>query len=236
MAKLALSGLCSDASGKLGASIIYRHNGQLMERTYTKPANPQTSYQTNVRTNWGMLQHLWQTITEAQRFSWKFAASQIKLSNSIGTKFTPTAQQLFMKCNQNLFSCGLSSVPSFISPLPFCSLINPTAIFNSHHIFPPPHTDFNIIFPGQTSAANLTYLIFCTNALSTGISNGKKYLRFIGLLPASTSDSIDVLGMFSSRYGPAIGYTGKVFLKLIPIDNGSGFNGQVLNFSSIIQN
>ena len=46
--------------------------------------------------------------------------------------------------------------------------------------------DFNIIFPGQSTAANLTYLIFCSKALSTGISNGKKYLRFIGLLPGST--------------------------------------------------
>ena len=236
MAEIALSGFLSDASGKLGGSVIFRRNGKLLQRAWQKPTNHKTSYQTVVRDNWALLYSAWGALTEDQRFSWKFAAAQIKYSNRIGTKFTPTAQQLFMRCNQNLFSCGLPMLSSFVSPYPFISLNNPSAVFVSHAIFPHPVTSFIIDFPGQTTAANLSYLIFCSNALSSGISNGKKYLRLIGAIPAGQSDSFDVLSLFAGRYGFALSYSGKVFLMLKPIDINSGFSGQELNFSCIITN
>jgi hypothetical protein len=233
MAELALSGLCSDMSGRLGNTIVYRHNGHLVQKIYTKPANPQTTYQAAVRANWSNLLSTWGSLSDESRFSWHFAASQIFFTNRIGSKFHPSAQQLFMCCNQNLFSIGLSTITDFVSPIPIASLIAPTAFMVSHPIFPHPHQAAVINFVGQTTALNLIYLIFASPGISAGISNGHKYLRLIGSIPAGTSGSFDFLSLYDARY-PGIGFSGKVFLRLKPIEINSGIAGQPLDFSCIV--
>ena len=101
MAQAQVNCFVSDMRGKLGDVIYLRRNGQLLTKSYKKPHNPQTSYQTAVRNNWASLLSAWGSLTDTSRFTWKFAATQIFISNNTGIKFHPTAQQLYLSYNQN---------------------------------------------------------------------------------------------------------------------------------------
>ena len=236
MGEVVLSGLLSDMSGKLGDTITFRHRGHLLQKAWKKPSNPQTSYQTNVRNSFGSLLQMWGTLTDAQRFSWSFAASQIFLSNHLGVKIHPTGQMLFMRCNQNLFNCGLPSLNSFVSPVGFEYLLNPTAGMSYHTAVPFSSDMCKMLFSGQTTPSNIIYLIFASIGLSAGINNGKKYLRLFDAIPAGTSNEYDCTGTYFSRFYPGIVLLKlpKVFFKLTPIDTASGLSGQDLYFPFLV--
>jgi len=236
MAEVVLSAFVSNLSGKSGDIIYFRHDGKLLQRSYVKPTNPKSPYQQAVRNSFGSLMQAWQTLTEEQRYSWIFAAAQIKLTNNIGVKFTPSGYNLFIRCNQNLFDCGLAMLPSFVSPTPIKSLYLPAAGVSYLSIYPSDSFKCKILFTGQTTASNVIYLIFASTGLSAGITNGKKYLRLFDTIPANTTDLYDCSGTYFPRFYPTppVIYLPRVFFKLIPIDINSGFAGQPLNFQYLV--
>jgi hypothetical protein len=222
MGEALLSGLLADASGKVGNVIYFRRNGKLKSRAWSKPTKPRTASQIACGIAWQALRLTWQTLTEAQRFSWKFAAQQIYFSNNIGTKFHPTAQQLYLKCNTNRKYAGLDYITDFKQPYGFYSLINPTASGN-----------LIINFPTQSVDIGCTYLIYASKCLPLSYSNGKKYLRFVGIIPSLTMNGFDCTSLYTALFGEPI-MNKKVFFCLKPVDVNSGLNGVSLEFSTIL--
>ena len=227
MAELELSALASDASGRLGNYVIYHRGGRALIRAYTKPSKPFTPSQLAIQTIWKNLRALWGTISEANRQSWAFAAAQIFWYNRVGNKFHPSAQQFFLYCNGNLVNCGLSPLNAFVSPVIYKEIINPVFWYSD-----PVAVCFGVSFTGQTTPANVRYMIYATRGLNAGIMNGDKYLRYIGNIPPGTADNYDFTFQYLSLFSaPVVGQ--KVFFLLKPVDITSGISGIINKFSTI---
>jgi hypothetical protein len=221
MAELITSALVSDMNGKLGMSVIYRRNGKLVQRTKGTISKPRTPSQISCGQAWQALRIQWGSLTDAQRQSWRFAAAQIFFTNNLGSKFHPDGYQLYLKCNTNLKYCGLSYINSFIMPVDAVQL---TGIKFQDN--------FDITFTGFTTDLNLYYLIYASKPLSQGITNGKKYLRFIGFIPPSTTNLFNINTLYLALF-PAPLTGERIFIMLKPVDKHSGFNGLNISCNSI---
>jgi hypothetical protein len=111
---------------------------------------------------------------------------------------------------------------TFVSPLIYSPVLNFSL-----------DTDYNISFNGTVTPANVIYQIYCTTGLSAGIGNGKKYLRFIGNIPANTTDVFNFKSLFTSRNFNTL-KGNKIFISLKPIEVNSGISGHNYNLNCIV--
>jgi hypothetical protein len=222
MAEIIPSGLISEMSGKLGLTVFYRRKNKLIQRAWAKPTKPRTPSQISCGHAWQSLRLSWGSLSEDQRQSWEFAAVQLFFTDSVGNQYHPSGYILYLKCNTNLNYAGLTTIPRFVTPLPVLELYSPSLI-----------SPLVISFPNQTTQSNINYLIYATKSLSSGIKNGNKYLRFIGVLPHNTTGSFNILSLYTALFpAPVTGC--KIFIKLIPVEINSGLSSLPLFFHSII--
>lgn len=109
-------------SGKQDDTIVYfRWRGNQAARSYTTPANPQTTNQQNVRNYLATLSAQWSTLSQANRDAWTEFATLNPTTDRFGRSVTPTGLNWYLKANFNRLLAGdtaVSTAPGTSAPSP----------------------------------------------------------------------------------------------------------------------
>lgn len=122
MAKVKFSALVSDMRNKLNGSVFSKNRGGNYLRNKTTPVNPQSSFQSGYRANFGGLSSSFRGLSADQIQSWNDASASFPYTDIFGDTKTLNGIQLFVKLNQNLHTAGLAAISD--PPLP-----SPTGTF-----------------------------------------------------------------------------------------------------------
>ena len=99
--------LVSDIRGSIGGSVFARNAGGLYVRNRVAPLNPQSTRQTQVRSNLSSLSNAWSTaLTQAQRDGWNQYASQVPLFNALGEQRFVSGLAMYVRANTLLLDTG----------------------------------------------------------------------------------------------------------------------------------
>ena len=218
MTKILYSGLVSDQRGKLNGTIFSKNRTGNILKNFASPRNPQSNTQQPNRANWQFIVKNWQYLTTEQRASWSDLAATVTWHDKLGTAFNPTGQMLYLYCNQNLFVIGQPLLTTAVAPVVH-ELISSCSV--SQNLLGVWGASLSFL-PGVIST-DIFYRISATPCLSPGITYAKKYFRQIGILAPGTSSPVDITSLYLSIFPPPVSNR-KIFVKLQPVENTSGFS------------
>jgi len=93
------STLLAQASGSLGGFVASHNRGGMYLRSRSIPTNPGTDGQNLVRTAFGALADMFQTLNTAERQSFEDYAENVLITDRLGEPRKATAMNMFQKCN-----------------------------------------------------------------------------------------------------------------------------------------
>jgi hypothetical protein len=106
--------MIADASGSIGGTVFSRNRGGAYVRNRTTPLNPQTTFQTSVRSAFANLATRYATVlTGSQRDAWQAYGEIVPVPNALGDDRFLTGIQHYIRSNSLL---SLASAPVVDSP------------------------------------------------------------------------------------------------------------------------
>lgn len=105
-ALILFGGGAADIRGSIGGNVFSRNSSGAYVRNRTKPVNPNTTKQSNMRALFSTIAQYWRTLTASQRITWNSLAPTFPRVNRLGQTVPLTGFQLFQKCNTNNIVCG----------------------------------------------------------------------------------------------------------------------------------
>jgi len=96
-------------AGKIAGTVFARNRYGSYARAGTKPTNPNTERQSEVRAAIGLLNHYWQTmLDDAQRTAWGVYANNVPMVNRLGETQNFSAYNHFCRVNACRLAAGLT--------------------------------------------------------------------------------------------------------------------------------
>ena len=114
MARVELSGLISNISGKLNGSVFQRNQSGLIIRNQAGKINSNTARSNFQRTGIAQLQNDWKSLDDATRNSWENYSRYLNLKQKRNPTLNINGHQLFIRINSIRYS--LQDVSSIMSP------------------------------------------------------------------------------------------------------------------------
>lgn len=192
MAKIKLGAIVVAMSGKLGGHVFATNKGGAYMRTKTTPTNPQTSFQTAVRSIFATLSTAWSGLTASQRLTWNKAVEAFKRTDVFGDLKVPSGKSLHQRLNQNLVMKGIAALTSAPLPAEILTATLASIVFDDDAIL-------NLTF--DSTPASGSTLLYATAPVSNGTSFVKNRLRYIELTNAITLDVLDAYDDYTDRFG-----------------------------------
>jgi hypothetical protein len=186
MAKVILSSLLTDLSGKLAGSVFQNTVGGLQLRTKVSPRNGRTNRQQFTRSKWSFASLSWLILTPTQIASWNDNAPA-----------TTTGVSFFLSVNSMIALTG-NPLLKLYSPATDVPILTPT--------FDNLSTSKIIIGPSTTAAvlpANTYLNVFITKPLSSGTTfiSPSEYVYLLSLPPGTATDSpVDITAEYLAKY------------------------------------
>lgn len=218
MAKVKPTTLCSDFVGKEGgklSGICYSHNHYgLYVKTWKKPTNPRTAYQTAVRHNYSLIVAAWKGLNNSQYQTWFDLSSNTSFSNRLSEPCNLSSWNLFVKFNTNLLLCGLPI--SLVAPIP--------AVFNHYSLFSFSYSSISSMFSITPIVGISDSYVKYIFSLSKPFSPGKHYMKEnFAIFGVSTGVFNVSLASYILRFPTSPSPVGlKVFCNIVAIDSRSG--------------
>lgn len=113
MAKIKLSGIVSDISGKIGGTIFQRSQSGYTMRNLTYPVNKKTPGQEAVRNITNTLQQSWLNLSQAQRDIWQSFSRYNTIKQKSNWGLLLNGHQVFLKLNHYRL---LQNLPLLVTP------------------------------------------------------------------------------------------------------------------------
>ena len=101
------STLFDEARNKIGSVVASANKDGNYFRAKVTPRNPRTQAQQMVRSLFTINSQAWRELTDEQRAGWTALAKQVTLHDSLGNKYAPSGQQLYVSCKSNGATVGL---------------------------------------------------------------------------------------------------------------------------------
>lgn len=205
-----------DGRGKLGGHVSQKNTYGTFLRTKTTSVNKRTSSQQAVRAIMADIVNIWGELTEAERTDWNQFASENPVTDIFGRPQGLTGINFFTKINLNLWSIDLpfkykKDRYSRKERRAYKAWVKGNAATINIEIFP----------DGVDVATKIA--LYATSAQSPGISFPGTKFRKIDILDSTTVFPYAIADQLIAKFG-AVGVEGqKVFIKLIQIDQASGF-------------
>jgi hypothetical protein len=198
MAKIKFGMMMTDARGKLGGQVFSKNKGGAYVRTKVTPTNPQTTFQTGVRTLFALFSQQWSGLSDAARSAWDGAVSNWSTTDIFGDLKNPTGKSLFLRLNQRAVNAGYTSF---------------TAVPAKAEMVEGICTEVEIEIGASSIVASDIYtgsgarVVFsATPVLSAGTTYAKNRLRDIYNELGSIYDSVTLYEAYVARFGvPAVG-------------------------------
>jgi hypothetical protein len=218
MFRVIINKLFDDGSGRLGNATVYKARIGTQVRYCKKGANPQTSYQVNIRVLFKTYAQAWKQLSQAEILSWNTAAAAMETKNILGIAYTRTGENLFIQTNVNLAIYGgapqMSTCPTFGTATISANIANPDVTGGNSPVL---KVDIPAI------AANDVLYLMASSPFSPGISNYKnkaKPIKTYATGPAILQDNFT--SDYVARFGnPASGEKIVISAKVMNIINPS---------------
>jgi hypothetical protein len=215
MAKIVLSALLTDISGKSGGTVFSKNKGGAYLKNRVVPSNPQTAKQISVRSRISALSQAWKSLTSEQQSAWQAATPSFQYVNNVGQLRSYTAQALFMALNSSIRAANPSASLLTSPPAP-AAITNVvpsglTALVDTGLL-----DEFAVTF-APTVPAGHAVLVQATRGLSPGITRpSQSFFRQIGVVAAATTTPYNGQAAYLAEFGsPSIGQ--KVFVKFVTV-------------------
>lgn len=194
--KIKFGAIVTDGRGKLGGHVASKNRSGSYLRTKVTPSNPNTSFQSSIRTLLGNFSAMWSALTSTQRASFNGAVLQWSSTNIFGDIKNPTGKNLFTRLNINLGNVGLPSVSTApdkveisFAPATAVQINNATSVIN---------------LTGFLGQASDRVLISATPPQSAGTSFYKGKYRNIYFAPANLPVPADLYEAYEQRFGTLV--------------------------------
>lgn len=187
MAKIKFGMMMTDARGKLGGQVFSKNRGGAYVRTKVTPTNPQTTFQTGVRTTFAAFSQAWSGLSDAVRSSWDGAVSSWATTDVFGDLKNPTGKSLYLRLNQRAVNAGYTSFSTVPAK---AEMVEGIVTEVSVEI-----TGAELSLLGAYAGADARIVLSGTSVLSDGTSYVKNRLRDfytatgLGYDPASAYDA-----------------------------------------------
>lgn len=193
------------ASGKLNGTVHARNKSGNYIRKWSKPTNPKSAAQRNVRNRLASCTQAFANATIDEITGWNILAKSIVRKNRIGESVSNSGVALFSEFNCNRLKVG--STISYAVPvskaLPNVSISNFIC------------TDTDMVLSLNSTSATAKIVVSCSPAVGVGVNNvNSKFKQVIVLNGSATTPlPVDIFGAYVSIFGmPGIGK--KVFVKV----------------------
>ena len=216
-------------SGKLGGHVFSSGRSGASVHTLARARNPQTKYQSEVRSRFTKFTQSWRNLTETERESWYDAESSFSRVNRFGDLVTLTGKNLFESLNTQRAIKGLGVVNTAPMPAEFLKNTVSQARFVVR---------FNLLEISGDYVANTQYVIVASKGLSQGVRYSSEDMKIIGVA-VSRGDGVpfNVFGNLFSLYTAKFGRPNadsKVFVGSYFINN-SGQKGNISRVSAVFE-
>lgn len=198
MAKVKFSALVSEMRNKLNGSVFSKNRAGNYLRNKVTPVNPQTSFQTAVRSALTAASQAWRALTEAQRTAWNNAVSNFTGTDIFGDVKTPSGINLQNKLYLNANTIG--GTPLTTPPSPGVSVAAPDVTIVTDSA---PQT-FTVSSPLAAVPAGESWVISATENSSPGINNFKGKYRVVAVLPAATPLPYAGIAAYTTKFGAVV--------------------------------
>ena len=184
-------------SGKLGGHVYSGGRSGASVHTSARARNPQTIYQTEVRSRFTQFTQSWRDLTESQRETWYDAESSFSRTNRFGDVVTLSGKNLYESLNTERAVIGLNAID--IAPMPKLIQKNILTKVEIYKSIP------NIAIFGEYQPSAV-YVVVGSKAVSQGVKNAKGDLKIISVNNANGSGTLltGALGIYNSyveRFG-----------------------------------
>ncbi len=216
----------AEARKKVAGVVFSRNTAGAYMRQKVSPVQPRTVAQLGSRTRFGDIAADWRGLTDLQRKVWIANAPNVQHTNVFGDNMPLTGFGLFTRLNNNLVAAGQAKVTDWPGQPDVDGFISFTFIAN---------TTAGTLIVTFTPAipADQQVIVYATSGLSAGKSFVKSEYRQIGVWDDTVITGADLAATYIAVFGalPLVGE--KVFIKLRPLNEDSGFDAVPI-FSSDI--
>jgi hypothetical protein len=223
--------LFDQARNKIGGIVASANKDGNYFREKVTPHNPKSESQTAIRATFTANSQAWKRLTDTQRQGWIALAKQVTHTDTLGNKYQPSGQQLYVGCNGNLASLGMDPIddaPGVPDALPDVNSLLLTATISATTPFTQVLT---LTWSGGSSDTNR--LIKATALFSPGRSfTGRSQYRIIESAPVSLGQTDDLLAEYQAKFG-ALGLGAKLAVSLTVI-SANGFAGPTVTTSTVV--
>lgn len=107
MATIRFGGGVAEMRGSIGGTVFSRNRYGAIARNRTKPVDPGTSFQLEVRALMGQVRAaFFQTLTDAQRAAWNQYANNVSMPNKLGEPINLTGYNMYCRSNIPILQAG----------------------------------------------------------------------------------------------------------------------------------
>jgi hypothetical protein len=230
MAKVKYSALLEEMRGKLNGSVASKNRYGFYWRNKTVPVNPQTNFQSLQRGNLTGLSQAWKTLTQAQRDDWQQFSNNHPFNNIFGDSVTLSGNAMYVKVNSYRFNMGAAALNDSVEPVSTFKWLSASITANDA-------TGAIEITINPSTPLGTSLFIYATPPESAGREFGsvKNDLRLIGVKASPAGPVFQIGGTYTNRFGSVAGKAGKkVFFRLLPVDEASGYPMGVYSVVAVI--
>jgi hypothetical protein len=216
--KIKYGSLVVDGRGKIGGHVASKNRAGSYLRTKVTPANPNTSYQAEVRNRLSNLSTAWGALDEAERLAWNNAVVHYKKTDIFGDLKNPSGFNLFQRINNNLAQIGVAQIDTPALPAEMAVIV--TGVLTATH-----DSTIEVTFSTDPVFTAHDMVVDATPAISPGKSFVKSEFRRLGKYSEVTDHVLDVSTEYDAKFG-AVGAAGqKVFVRMKMINKTTGQAG-----------
>lgn len=226
--KIKWGALVVDGRNKIGGQVASKNRAGAYMRNKVTPVNPKSTSQVTVRARLSGLASAWRGITQAQRTAWNAAVSDYKKTDIFGDIQNPSGFNLYVKLNANLINIGIASIST--PPLPVA-----VSVFTSATLAAAAGAQtLSLTVLPAVQPTSETIIVRATPNQSAGKTFVKSEFRQIGTFTTATAGAYDLSAMFIAKFG-AIGPAGtKIFVEVTHVNETTGQQSQVQEYSAIV--
>ena len=193
--KIKWGALVTDGRNKIGGHVASKNRGGSYLRTKVTPSNPQTSYQTAVRSLFSYLSQAWRNLTFAQITSWNDAVSNFSTTDIFGDTRNPTGKNLYQKLNTNLINANSSviSAPPLPEGVPEVGQPTPTNTATGQIV--------SIAYTESPVPADTVYIVEATSPMTVSQGFTKNKFRTLAVLAAGDTTPYVATTDYAARFG-----------------------------------
>jgi hypothetical protein len=213
--KIKFGALVTDGRNKIGGHVASKNRAGSYLRTKVTPVNPQTSYQSGVRSNLSYLAKEWALLTVANRESWNSAVEDYKKTDIFGDIKVPSGFNLFVALNLALMNIGEVYNPA----CPPKGVVGTVATLTPTIVAA---TSISLAYTGDTLDEYSVVVVEATSPQSQGKNFLKNQYRKIGQFAGDTASPYVATAPYVAKFG-AIPDEGKKIgfrMRCVNVDTG----------------